>query len=393
MVLFTAVWLTSCRKDLNVETAPVTVTLKSRDTLVQDTYVVSRSGADTSGIILVAPYNRTGTLDSGLLMVMDGAGHLLKQKKTAAAALDFRRWNIGGKIRYTWLVYDVAAYVIPVIAQHTAYAVIADENLEEIKRVSLLASGDITTARKEGIDVHDFILLSEDHYLTMSYYHKTVSNIPDSIITDTGSQVVAPVIQEVQNGAVIWQWDGTQFPELYAASVESNNFADKTTPQDYMHMNAMIIDPRDNNLICSFRNTNQILKISRQTGAILWRLGGKNSDFPLSADQEFLRQHQPTLTDNNQTLLLVDNGHITDRPFTRILEFKLDESAKQVTGFSAYSIPAAFSQYMGSVQKKDNRYFICGGSTGYIMEIDFVTGKQVLALNSWKASYRAYKYD
>ena len=49
---------------------------------------------------------------------------------------------------------------------------------------------------------------------------------------------------------------------------------------DYFHVNSIEID-HDGNLLVSARNTHTIYKISRRTGKILWRLGGKRSDFTL----------------------------------------------------------------------------------------------------------------
>jgi hypothetical protein len=354
--------------------------------------VVRSASANAEGYILASPYTFTAPADSGNVLLMEGDGHLLKHLHTPAAAMCFRRWDLNGTIRYTWIVYDPSLYIVPVINQLSCYAVIADENLNEIKRLSLLPSGDISTDKKEGIDAHDFLLLSDDHYITMSYYQKKVTNIDASLTTGAYALVLSPVIQEVNAGQVVWQWEGTNYPEFYQTSVEWNDFANVNKTQDYMHMNSMVIDPRDNNLICSFRNLDQIIKINRKTGNIMWRLGGKNSDFPLTADQVFLRQHNATLTDNNQTLLMFDNGEATVRPYSRVLEFQLDELNKKVLAFKSYDIPEPFSQYMGSVQKMGTNYFLGGGTAKYILEVNYATGEKVLELTSNLASYRTYKY-
>jgi hypothetical protein len=155
----------------------------------------------------------------------------------------------------------------------------------------------------------------------------------------------------------------------------------------------MYIDSSDHNIVCSFRNQNQILKINRSSGAVLWRLGGKNSDFPLFSDQVFLRQHDANPTDNNQTLLIFDNGEATLRPESRVLEFKLDESNKKVLSFKSFTIPEPFTYYMGSVQKIGEEYFIGGGSANYILEINYVTGEKIKEFRGDAYStYRAYSF-
>jgi hypothetical protein len=354
---------TSCKKD------PVMTTVE-----VHDTVFITPAAADTTaqGYILLSPF--TTTTDTGTLMVLDGNGKLLKQKQTPGAAFDFRRWVVNGQVRYTWSTYDPNGYVIPVAGDFSFYNVIADSNLTELKRVSLIAHGDISTDLHQGDDLHDFIYLSDNHYLTLSYYQKMVKNVPDSLSPGGSGNVVCPVIQEISNDQVIWQWEGSDHPEFYGASVQNNNFTDPNTPQDYMHMNSMFIDPTDDNLIVSCRNLDQVVKIDRKSGEIIWRLGGKNSDFPMSDDQQFLRQHHATLADNNKTLLLFDNGEASIRPYSRILEFQLDQPAKLISGYRSFNIPEQFSQIMGNVQKFGTRYFIGGGSARYYLDVNYLTG-------------------
>ncbi|WP_431212004.1 aryl-sulfate sulfotransferase [Puia sp. P3] len=186
---------------------------------------------------------------------------------------------------------------------------------------------------------------------------------------------------------------GSADTSFYANSVEGNNFSDGTNAQDYMHMNGMFIDPKDNNLVCSFRNQDQIIKINRQTNSIVWRLGGKNGDFRLFSDQIFLRQHNPSLADNNQTLMIFDNGDATLRPESRVLELQLDEANKKIAAFKSFSIPEPFTAFMGSVQKHGDEYFIGGGTANYMLEVNYVTGQKIKEFTGGQySSYRAYSY-
>lgn len=140
------------------------------------------------------------------------------------------------------------------------------------------------------------------------------------------------------------------------------------------------------------RNLNQVIKISRTNGNILWRLGGSNSDFAMSKDMKFLRQHHATLTDGGQTLLLLDNGEATERPYSRVLEFRLDQQAKTIKSFSSYTLPDnIFAQYMGSVQKRGDTYFIDCGSTPKILEINYITNHLNFLMTLPSQSYRALK--
>jgi arylsulfate sulfotransferase len=364
--------------------------------LTQDIYTLDSFSTPTPGTILSTPFNESilPTVDSpGLLLVMDQGGRVLQKKVTAGTAFCLNRWTINGQTRYSYILNDALALRLYSVDQNAGYAIIADSNYNTIKEVDFTPYGNSLFLFGQALDVHDFILVSDNDFITLAYDVKIVKNIPAYLHpATTGVPVVAPIIEEVNNGAVVWSWDGSADTSFYANSVGGNNYQDSVSGQDYIHMNSMFVDPRDNNLICSMRVQNQIIKINRQTGAIMWRLGGKNSDFALDSTQVFLGQHHATLTDNNQTLLIFDDGDPKLRPYSRIDEFQLDEANKVVTGFKSFNIPEPFSELMGSVQKSGNEYFIGGGTGNYMLEINYVTGQKIMEFKGNKTTYRAYKY-
>jgi hypothetical protein len=197
----------------------------------------------------------------------------------------------------------------------------------------------------------------------------------------------------VVNDSVIWQWDASKFPEFYGHSHQYNDFTDTVVPQDYMHVNAIWIDPIDSNLLVSFRHEWQIIKISKKDGSIMWRLGGPNSDFPLTAEQHFMFQHDVKTTDDGKTLMFLDNGDTLKRRYSRVLEFRLDEQNKKVLSFSAFKIPEEFSMFMGSVDKYGDNYFIAGGSAKYVLMVNRKTGKKLFEIRSNQSSYRGQYVD
>ena len=370
--LSTLILFASCRKQSAGD-----VSLSTADSLAQSQYNVYRSAAASeTGTIVVAPNG--GQYDSSTLMIMDGEGHVKAMQHQPASVLNFRRWIINGQTRYAWFLYDQSLFDATAGAFEPGYELIADENLHQINRINFLPSATIPDVSHQNLDGHDFLLLSESHYIAMAYVKRIVHNLPASLGTNGDAFVATPVIQEVENGQIIWQWEASNYPEFYSTSVEGNNYADMSTPQDYMHMNSMTIDSADGNLICSFRNCDQVIKIRRNTGEIIWRLGGSNSDFPLTADMVFLRQHNATLTDDDHTLLLFDNGEISQRPYSRIMEFQLDEEAHKIYGYRAFTIPEPYTRFMGSVQKMGKHYFIGGGSANYVVDVNYLTGEKTL---------------
>ena len=352
------------------------------------TEVLVNSGP-TEGTALFAPLTG-GTTNYGKIQLFDKDGNTIKEIATEADVYNFEKWSVNGKVRYTYALRDLGtAQSDPSMIPCNNF--ILDENFNRLKKISCLPYNGRTT--EMAVDGHEFVYIDDNHYITLTYFQKVATNIPASLNPVANCKVITPLIQEVLNDKVIWEWQGADYPEFYANSVESNNFNDATGFHDYMHMNSMFIDPTDNNLICSNRNQNNVIKINRTTGAIIWRLGGASSNFPLTSNMKFLRQHHATLTDNNQTLLLFDNGQITERKWSRVVEFKLNTGDFTVQSFNALNLPdSTFGQFMGSVQKRGDTYFIGCGSTPKMMEVNYKTGKVNLVVSFPKYSYRALKY-
>jgi hypothetical protein len=352
-------------------------------------YTLSGSGGQDTGRILLAFNTNSNT--TGNLVILDQKGYVVKEKTLDARADDFQKWDINGQTRYSYLLAE-GTYATGGPATEEGYDVICDSNLNELSRAKFLSPGNVDDPGNDRLDVHDFILLGDNHYMAISAQVESPTNIPDSLHPSSKVRVTACLIQEVNNGHVVFQWDGTKYPELYSSSVENNNFSDSVDVMDYMHMNSICIDPNDDNIIVSFRNLNEIIKINRESGNIIWRLGGPDSDFPLTSDEQFLRQHFVRFTDENKTLMFIDNGDETLRPYSRILEFQLDENAKRINNFNAYNIPDNFIRYAGSVKKLNGDYFIGGGSGDYTLQVNYTTNEVYLRLDQLYSSYRALKY-
>lgn len=327
-----------------------------------------------------------------MLLVMDQSGKVLQELAVPTAALDFERWTINGQTRYTYLVESQNVFVPLGDVAGAGYAIIADSNLNTLQQVNFTPYAPGLFPSNQGLDLHDFILLSDNDYIYLTYQQVYPTNIPAYLNPAPNISVMSPVIEEVRNGSVIFHWEGSNDTSFYANSVFDNDFSDTTEPQDYIHMNSMFIDPTDSNLICSMRHQDQVIKINRTTGAIMWRLGGLNSDFALTSDQQFLFQHDATLTDSNQTLLLFDNGSSTTRPYSRICEFHLNFTNNTVTSFKYFNIPEPFTELTGSVQKFGDEYFIGGGTANYMLDINYNTGQKIIEFVGNLASYRSFKY-
>ena len=134
---------------------------------------------------------------------------------------------------------------------------------------------------------------------------------------------------------------------------------------DDVHANAIELD-RDGHLLVSARNTSAIYKVDRSTGDILWRLGGKKSDFKMGAGATFGLQHDPRRQADG-TLTVFDDG--TAGP-SRGIVLNVDEVAMTATLVKEYPHPhGKFAMSQGNVQILPNgNVFVGWGSTGTASE-------------------------
>lgn len=75
----------------------------------------------------------------------------------------------------------------------------------------------------------------------------------------------------------------------------------------------------------------EITKINRQTGEIIWRLGGKNNQFTfINNTTGFSHQHAIRRLPN-ENITLFDNRNFPSLQFSSAVEYELDEQNKNAT--------------------------------------------------------------
>jgi hypothetical protein len=178
---------------------------------------------------------------------------------------------------------------------------------------------------------------------------------------DTAAIVIGQIIQEKDaEHNVIFQWRSWD----HFLITDASDHIDLTAHTiDYVHANSIELD-YDGNIIVSCRNMDEITKIDRSTGEIIWRMGGKNNQFQfLNHPRGFSYQHDARrITNGNMTIF--DNGcHLTPR-YTSVLEYNIDDVAKTLWLDWSYSFNNHYSSAMGNAQRLDNgRTFIGWGSS------------------------------
>lgn len=177
-------------------------------------------------------------------------------------------------------------------------------------------------------DFHDLLLTDRGTAYLMSY--PTVRGNPE---------VREGVIQEVDvaTGRVLFEWHSIDHVGLEESVAPPPDEPDEAF--DYFHVNSVDEGP-DGDLLISARHTNAIYKIDRETGEVLWRMGGYRNDFRLGEGVEFAWQHDARWRPGGRISLL-DNGSNLDSegPPSRALTLAVDETAETAEVVSSFESP------------------------------------------------------
>ena len=123
-----------------------------------------------------------------------------------------------------------------------------------------------------------------------------------------------------------------------------------------VHMNSIAID-YDSNLVVSLRDMSQVAKIDRNTGNVIWRLGGVRNQFQFINDQygnAFQHDARP-VPGKPDHYTIFDNGDPHATNYSRAVEFVLDTAAKTATKVWEFRHnPDLYSSIMGSAQRLPN---------------------------------------
>ena len=139
----------------------------------------------------------------------------------------------------------------------------------------------------------------------------------------------------------------------------------------------------------------EITKINRQTGDIIWRMGGKNNQFIFTNDTiRFSHQHAfRRIPTGHYTLF--DNGNFHTPNFSRAIEYNLDQVNKTATLVWQFrNSPDEYGFAMGYVQRLSNGNTVIGWGSANptVTEVD-PNGNKVFELTFPEGvySYRAFR--
>ena len=337
--------------------------------------VTTRRAQDTApGYIFIAP--KRGAGQDGP-MIINNLGHLVWFGNNRYAT-DFKVQHYRGEPVLTW-------WEGRIVGRHgVGEYMIFDGSYREIARVR--------AGNGYRGDLHEFIITPQDTALLTAYVPirtdlSSIGGLEDGAVWGGIAQEV-----DIETGKVLFEWHSLEHVGVEESYV--NPPADPAYIYDYFHINSIDVD-LDNNLLISSRNTWSVYKVDRKSGEILWRLGGKKSDFKMGSGTQTAFQHDARRHPDG-TLTIFDNGAgpvVHDRSRGIVVELDMDEmSAKLVREYTSPQNRLSTSQ--GNMQVLPNaNVFIGWGSAPFFSEFSHDGEPLFDASFLGKAqSYRAFRF-
>jgi hypothetical protein len=205
------------------------------------------------------------------------------------------------------------------------------------------------------VDHHELLTVNNGTMAYVDSYHPVKYDL-SKFGGPVNGTVVEAVIQEINlnTNKVVYEWHS--LPHI---PVTETNQSLKDNQVDYFHINSIAVDT-DGNLIVSGRHLSAVLKINRQTGAVMWQLGGKQSTFTFTNGSGPSFQHDARIVGKN-TYSVFDNGVSRSPQYSRAVIYKVDPVKKtaSIVGEWRHS-PDLFSGIEGDTRQLPNGNRIVG---------------------------------
>jgi len=237
-----------------------------------------------------------------------------------------------------------------------SYSLKDDDNFTKgfvLKDSNFATIDTIPAAKGYKTDVHDLTIAPNGNYLliAVSYLSVDMSQVIEG--GDPDAELKGCHVHELNKDKELvfeWVcWDHYEVSDAIGVDLRQRSL-------DYVHMNSVAVD-YDGHLVVSSRNLSECTKINRQTGEIIWRLGGKNDQFEWINDNDKIsNQHdiRPVKGKPNQYTIF-DNGNSHNPQYSRVIEIIVDTSDMTVEKVWEYRhSPDIFSYSMGNAQRLEN---------------------------------------
>jgi hypothetical protein len=361
-------------------------TFRSRPDLSPPAVEVAKEAHEETapGYIFVAP--EKGDAGQGGSMILDNDGQPVWLRILQNEDMDMMNFRVQSYKDEPVLTWWEGYY--------TGYGqreyVIFDGSYREIAR--------FTAANGYNGDHHEFLISPQDTALISIY-----EGVPWDLSYIGGARrgvVWQCIVQEldIQTGEVLFEWRSIDHVALEETCVTP--LQDGRPGIDYFHINSIDVD-HDDNLLVSARETSTVYKIDRNSGEIIWRLGGKRSDFEMGEGTRFAFQHDARRLPDG-TVSIFDNGSLVFENGTpkaveesRAIVLELDEERMRASLVREYTHPdKQYADAAGNMQVLPNgNVFIGWGRALAISE--FSEDGELLfdfRVSPEHRSYRAFRF-
>ncbi|KAF7364060.1 hypothetical protein MSAN_01064800 [Mycena sanguinolenta] len=245
----------------------------------------------------------------------------------------------------------------------------------------------VSAVNPEGTDLHEFNIVKPENKTVLVTAFHTIPMDLSSIGGPVDGWYSNGVIQEIDiaTGDVLFNWttyDHIPLSESYNNISLTGQGFEANNSFDAVHINSIDKD-REGNYIISARHSQAIYKIAAN-GTILWRLGGKMSDFTaIGNDTEFHFQHHARWRLDESELSLFDDGaavfistvNVIDEPVATGKYLKVDQE-KMTVELTKRFFPSPNSNYAlaeGSVEPYGDTVLVGYGWVPWVEAYSFDT--------------------
>ena len=292
-------------------------------------HVLSAPDMTAPGYIFVS--NTNGERQPGPMIIDDDGELIWFTPRTGLTVMNFNAHKLEGKSVLAWWEGALQG------SHGVGEFVILGTDYRELTRVR--AGDGLVT------DFHEFSITPRNTALLVAYRD-------DGVLLDSVVQEI-----EIASGEVLFEWRASDHIGLDESYVTPT-----TGSYDFAHLNAAAVDD-DGSLLVSSRHAWTVYRVDRTTGEIVWRLGGKKSDFALADDASFAWQHHARKHADG-TITVFDNGAgvAQTEPYSRGLRLRLDEAAGTANVVQQLVHPEhLLASAMGSMEPLDDM----GGFVGW----------------------------
>ncbi|MBA7495356.1 hypothetical protein ES702_05938 [subsurface metagenome] len=362
---------------VNPITDPNVQKYRSRPDLYPSTLYVNTTGDVTPGYIFMSPYQ---TYQAGATIYdTDGEVVWFSFGDTLGSNVhDFQVCQYGGSDHLCF------TQGLQYLGYSRGSSTIMDTNLTTVRTVQSLNG-------LSPLDQHEFNIVGNSSLIIV--YHPERYDLSAFNVTTGEGWIMNTIFQDIslETGELLFEWSPIDHVALTEGYVLPNTTEvvgtalSATSPWDYFHMNSVDKDG-DGNYLISARHTNTLYKINGSDGSVIWRCGGRQSDFEFLNGLNWSSQHDARWLYQNEStevISLFDNASngfqvTADRSAGYIVQINKNAQPPNVELLRSYPAPdgQVISSSQGSLQilnpddYLNSNVFIGWGSQPIVTEHD-----------------------